>query len=215
MPPRASRGPAVLWPVLAGLIILAAGGGTAIWFFVFRHTPAQALRANIASVSPSATTSPATQPQSSSAPPPTQVSMQGVTIGISAVNNDPEATAVAATIATYFGGIDSQNYRQAWNTYTSSLQASIPYQPFADADRTSQDSQISVDSIQHDPNGNIQADVAFRSQQAGQYGPNPGETCTNWTLDYHLVPASAASGSVQLSYLIDKVTPVGEGHTAC
>jgi len=142
--------------------------------------------------------------------------MQGVTIGIGAVNNDPDATAVAATLATYFGGIDSQNYRQAWDTYTSTQQASVPYQSFANTDQTSQDSQISVSSIQHDSNGNLEADVSFQSQQAGQYGPTPGETCTNWTLDYHLVPAAnATSGPVQLSYLIDKVTPSGAGHTAC
>jgi len=215
-PARAPRRSALLWPVLAGLVILVAGG-TAAWFFMFRDTPAQSLQANAASAPPASTT-PVTPLESSAPPPPppTQVSVQGVTIGISAVSNDPDATTVAATLATYFGGIDSQNYRQAWDTYTSSLQASVPYQPFADADQTSRDSQISADSIQHGPNGNLEVDVSFRSQQAGQYGPNPGETCTNWTLDYHLVPAgSATSGPGGLSYLIDKVTPTGPGHTAC
>jgi zinc-ribbon domain len=216
-PPRAPRRPAVLWPVLAGLVILVAGGGTATWFLVFRHAPTQALQANSAPAPPPDTPL-TTESQSSPPPPPpppTQVRLQGVTIGISAVNNDPEATAVAATLATYFGGIDSQNYSQAWDTYTSSLQASVPYQSFANADQTSQDSQISVDSIQHDSKGKLEANVSFQSQQAGQYGPNPGETCTNWTLDYHLVPASAASGPAQISYLIDKVAPLGAGDTAC
>ena len=219
-PPRAPRRPSVLWPILAGIVILVLGGGAAAWLLMFRHTPAQSLQANVAPTRPPSTSPPTTPSQSSPTspppPPPTQVSMQGVTIGIGAVNNDPDATAVAATLATYFGGIDSQNYRQAWDTYTSTQQASVPYQSFANSDQTSQDSQISVSSIQHDSNGNLEADVSFQSQQAGQYGPTPGETCTNWTLDYHLVPAAnATSGPVQLSYLIDKVTPSGAGHTAC
>ena len=50
----------------------------------------------------------------------------------------------------------------------------------------------------------------------GQYGVNPGETCTNWTIDYHLVPAAGATaGSISLSYQINKVTTVGAGHSSC
>ena len=73
-----------------------------------------------------------------------------------------------------------------------------------------------MDSIQHDANGDISADVSFQSHQAGQYGVNPGETCTNWTIDYHLVPAAGATaGSVSLSYQINRVTTVGAGHSSC
>src|SRR5207247_4296565 len=107
---------------------------------------------------------------------------------LSAVNNDPDATNIADTLATYFGGIDVRNYRQAWGTYTAALQAAVPYQPFAKALKTSQDSQVVVHGIQHDANGNIEAAVSFQSRQAGQYGPDQGETCTNWSLDYHMVP---------------------------
>jgi len=50
-PARAPRRSALLWPVLAGLVILVAGG-TAAWFFMFRDTPAQSLQANAASAPP-------------------------------------------------------------------------------------------------------------------------------------------------------------------
>jgi hypothetical protein len=217
-PPRTPRRPALLWPLIVGLAVLVAGGGTAAWLFLFRHSSAQS-QASVASAPPPSTSFPTTQSQSpptSPPPPPTQVNLQGVTIGISAVNNDPEVTTVAATLATYFGGIDSRNYKQAWDTYTSKLQSAVPFQQFSNNLQTSQDSQVAVESIQHDANGNTEADVSFQSHQAGQYGPNQGETCTNWSLDYHLVPAvDATSGPVSLSYLIDKVTPIGAGHTSC
>jgi hypothetical protein len=139
------------------------------------------------------------------------LTLNGVTIGIGAVNKDPDATAVATTLAGYFGGIDAKQYTQAWNTFTSALQNAIQYQPWANGVSTSKDGQVVVQSIQHNADGTIDADVSFQSQQDGQYGPNPGETCTNWTLDYQLVPANGS-----LSYLINKVTGIGgSGHTAC
>lgn len=66
------------------------------------------------------------------------------------------------------------------------------------------------------PAGNLEADVSFHSHQAGQDGPDPGETCINWTLDYHLVPAAgAAAGPVPVSCRIDEVTGIGAGPTSC
>ena len=154
-------------------------------------------------VPPSATPA----PTSTAAPPPTQVNIQGVTIGISAVNTDPDAMDVAATLAAYFGGIDARNYKQAWDTYTSALQAAFPFQKFSSGERTSQDTQIVVHSIQHDSNGDLDAQVGFQSHQAGHYGINPGETCTNWSLDYYLVasPGAQPSAAASPSYLINRV----------
>lgn len=143
--------------------------------------------------------------------------MQGMTIGIASVNTDPAAAGVATTMAAYFGGIDARNYKQAWDTYTAAFQASNdPYRTWAGNLRTSQDSQVAVDRIQHGANGDISADVSFQSHQAGHYGVNQGETCTDWTLDYHLVPdAGATAGTVSLTYQINKVTEIGAGHSSC
>jgi hypothetical protein len=164
---------------------------------------------------PAAVASPA--PTSSAALRPTQVNLQGVTIGISAVNSDPAAMDVAATLAAYFGGIDARNYQQAWDTYTPALQAAVSFQTFSSALSTSQDTQIVVQSIQHDPDGDLDVQVGFQSHQAGQYGPSPGQTCTNWSLDYQLVASAGAqpSPAASPSYLINKVTDAGAGHTSC
>jgi len=140
------------------------------------------------------------------------VTVDGITIDTSAVSTDPDATAAATTLAGYFGGIDARRYTQAWDTFSPALQGAFPFQRWADGLSTSQDSQVVVQGIQHNADGSIDADVSFQSHQAGQYGPNPGETCTNWSLDYQLVPAADAGS---LSYLINKVTEIGSGHTSC
>jgi hypothetical protein len=71
---------------------------------------------------------------------------------------------------------------------------------------------VDLQSVRHDPNGDVDVTVTFRSHQAPQNGPDPGETCTNWSLDYRLTPASTSSS---LPYLIKKVKKVGPGHVAC
>ena len=205
--------------------VLLVGGGTVGAVALVRHSAAHHPKRVSAAPVSSASASPVAQapesvPPSSSAPPspsapsspPGQVTIGGVTIDISAVNTDPDATAVAATLAAYFGGIDSQDYQGAWDTFTSGEQAAIAYGPWAHAESTTQDSQVTVRSIQPDGGGNLEADVDFQSHQDGQFGPNPGETCTNWTMDYHL---AAAADSASTPYLIQKVTYIGPGHTAC
>lgn len=216
------RRPSFLLPVIVVAVLLLAGGGTGA-VFLLRHHPAPVSQVNqvssqaAAETTPGTATSTTTTSPSPASPspvaPPTQVTLQGMTIGISAVNTDPDATVVAATFAAYFGGIDSQNYTQAWDTYTSALQAAIPFQPWSSGLSTTQDGQVTLQSLQHNTNGDITARVTFQSHQAGQYGPNPGETCTDWSLDYQLVPSGSASSS--LSYLINEVKPVGSGNASC
>lgn len=222
--PGPRRRPASRWPLAVVVALLLAGGGAGAVFLLRHSQPSsQANLANQASsqtpaetptgVATSATTTSPSPTPPSPAPPPTQVTLEGMTIRISAVNTDPNATGVAATFAAYFGGIDSRNYMQAWDTYTPALQAAIPFQPWSNGLGTTHDGQVVVQSIQHNPNGDMTARVTFQSHQAGQYGPNPGETCTDWSLDYQLVPSGAASSS--LSYLINEVATVGAGHASC
>jgi Double zinc ribbon len=227
-PARRPRRAAVGWPLAVALAVLVAAGGTAAGLLLTRHPGHSRLSSSQSQASPQhrITSVPSTTPSTSgttTAPsppsPPMQISSQGVTIGIGAVNTDSDAIDVADTLAAYFGGIDTRNYTQAWDTFTPSVQAGVPLQSFSSEVSTSRDSQVVVRSLQHDPNGDIDAKVTFQSHQAGQYGPNPGETCTNWSLDYQLVPSSggqpSSSGSASLSYLINTVKTVGAGHASC
>jgi hypothetical protein len=69
-----------------------------------------------------------------------------------------------------------------------------------------------VTDVTSQSDGSVVANVSFTSNQAPSSGPNPGETCTHWTLSYRLVPAPAGNS---LSYLIDGASPIGPGHVAC
>jgi len=234
--PGRSR-PGYLVPLLVALAVLVAGGGSAGAVVLAGHLSAHhpkpkhspspvaassspaAPAPDSGSGSPADLGSPAAPPSSTAPPsPPGQVTIGGTTVDISAVSTNQDATAVATTLAAYFGGINHRSYQDAWDTFSSGEQASNgSYSSWAQGESTTRDSQVTVQSIQDDGGGNLEADVDFRSQQDGQYGPVPGETCTNWTLDYHLVATSGVtSGATPVPYLIDKVTPVsGSTSTAC
>jgi eukaryotic-like serine/threonine-protein kinase len=221
-PPRQRSRPGYLIPLIAALAVLVAGGSVGAVVLIRHFTGHPVVQNTPAAISPTTASPVSSGPDSGSASPstpptpPSQVTIGGMAIGISAVNTDPDATAVADTLAAYFGAIDNRNYRKAWDTYSAGEQAVVPYGAFANQLSTTQDTQVTVQSIQHDDGGNLEADISFQSQQAGQDGPSPGETCTDWTLDYHLVPTTAVtSGAVPISYRIDKVTYIGPGHTAC
>ena len=202
---------------IAAVLVVAAGGAAAALLLL--HSPRGTAVAAGNSTSPTSAAPPSPSPSAnptpspSPSPPPAspQVTVDGVPVNISAVNSDAAATAVAQTLGTYFGGIDAQNYTQAYNTFAPSLQASLAYQNWSSGLTTSKDTSVVVQSIQRHPNGDVNATVSFRSHQAPQYGPVTGDTCDNWLLEYRLVP----SGSPSPPYLIKKVTPVGAGYQAC
>jgi hypothetical protein len=202
------------WLIAVAAVLLVAVGGAAAALFLLHSSRGKSV-ATGGSTSPTSNVqpsqSPSENPPPSPSPAPSEVTVNGVAVDISAVSTNASATAVAQTLGTYFGGIDSQNYTQAYNTLTPSLQASIPYQNWSSGLATTKDTSVVVQTIQHDPNGDVNATVSFQSHQAPQYGPVAGDTCDNWILDYRLVP----SDSVSPPYLIQKVKPVGAGYQAC
>jgi hypothetical protein len=122
----------------------------------------------------------------------------------------PDATtqAVGEVLKTYFDGINSADYEQAWLMLSPSLRgASVS--SFADGTSTSFDSQVTLLSVTPGAGESVIAHVTFTSVQASDKGPD-GDTCDNWDLDYTLVP----SGN---SWLIDKVLghDGGPTHSRC
>ena len=218
LPPRPAHPGTFRLPLIVALAVLLLAGGTGTTLLIRHFLSHPTANGKTISPVPGTTLPPSpAPPPTQPASPPTQLDIQGITIGIGAVNTDSVASNVATTMGGYFASINARNYRQAWNLYTPALRAAIPFQPWAAALSTTQESQVAIQDIQHDPNGDIDATVSFQSHQGPQYGPNQGETCTNWSLDYHLSQSSGGSADPSLgpSYLIDKVTAVGAGHAAC
>jgi hypothetical protein len=198
--------------------VLLIAGGTVAGVLLVRQAHSHPIASTPASIPASdSTTGTSAPPSPAATAPPTQLDIQGLTVGIGAVNTDPNVTNVASVIGDYFAGIDARNYLQAWNLYTQAQQAAVPFQPWSSELSTTHDSQIAVQTIQQDPAAGLDATVLFQSHQAPQYGPNQGETCTNWSLVYQLVPSGGqpASPATTPSYLIGKVTNVGAGHSPC
>ena len=122
----------------------------------------------------------------------------------------PDATTqeVGQTLRTYFNGINSADYEQAWLMQSPRLRGHS-WSSFAKGTSTSYDDQVTVLSVTPGAGLSVTAHVTFTSVQASTKGPE-GDTCDNWNLDYTLV----SSGE---SWLIDKVLGHNGSrtHTSC
>lgn len=203
---RPQQGHRALVAAVVVVALLAAGGGAYYLLALSRHpVPVPRGRGPRRTASPTASSS--TTVVATTAAPSTTLPPGSVNVG--AVATDPEAPAVAAVLDRYFTAIDTRNWDAAFATFTSSLQSSLGSPAaLSAADTTSTDSRVRVLSVTRNADGSIDVGVDFRSHQAAGYGPVAGQTCTDWTLDYRLVPAGAGLA-------IDHVSPVGAGHNAC
>ena len=177
-------------------------GGTATWALSPNGVPP---------TTTTTTTLPSTTSSTSSTTTSTSVPSLQTPISTAPVASSPFADEVAQTFETYFGGINARNFRLAYGAYSAYIRARFSYASFAAGDATSRDSDIVIQSITAGADGSVVADVTFTSRQASQDGPD-GETCTNWAIAYHLVPAPVGD---TLSLLIESAPAIGPGHSAC
>jgi hypothetical protein len=146
-----------------------------------------------------ASTVPATTLPTSTVPPPTTTLPANlVTVNTSEVASNALSPDVAQTFATYFGGINDRKWAQAYGAYSPGYQQDVSLASFESVDGTSSDENIVVTSIDEGTGGTLSVGVDFTSHQAAANGPS-GETCTQWTLTYVLVPSP---GGDALDYLI-------------
>jgi hypothetical protein len=156
---------------------------------------------------PAATT---TTPAATTTTPAASFALAPVNVG--AVASNPLAGQMAVLFGTYFGGINTRHFSRAYAAYSPAYRAETSLQAFATGDATSRDTDVVINSITRNANGNAVVDVDFTSHQAPSDGPVPGQTCDNWALAYHLV--AAAPGSA-FSYLISSTSAIGPGYVAC
>lgn len=105
------------------------------------------------------------------------------------------ASSASATLNTYFDSISSGDYYTAYSQLDSNAQARQgSLARFRSGLLSSVDTNVVVNSVNNLGGGRIVANVSFHSHQDPDQGVNPGETDTNWNIDYTLVPGSGAGG---------------------
>jgi hypothetical protein len=202
------RGHAILVGAVVGAALLAAGGGAYYGLVLARH-PAPALPVHAPHTTAATTSAPGTPTSTVSTTSTPSTTLPPGSVDIGAISKDPEASVIAGVLDRYFRSIDDKNWNEAYATFSPSLQRSFGSPaPLASADATTTDSRIKVLSAAHNTDGSLDVGVDFRSHQAAAYGPVPGQTCTDWTLSYRLVPTGAGLA-------IDHVSSVGSGRGAC
>jgi hypothetical protein len=124
-------------------------------------------------------------------------------------NPDEVGSAVALTLAEYFVGINTGDYRSAFDQLSPRLQGTSDYLAFAEGVSTSYDFDFELRDADIRPDS-ASVWLEFVSLQDPDYGPE-GESCTLWSLDYELV--RAADGR----FLIDAVRghAGSAGHQPC
>jgi hypothetical protein len=98
------------------------------------------------------------------------------------------AARIAEALTSYFDGINSGNYAQAYAVFSPRLQERVPLAAFADGDSTSFDTDITVLGASRLDETTATVGLAFTSLQRADKGPgNSGDTCDRWTLEYTMV----------------------------
>jgi hypothetical protein len=119
-------------------------------------------------------------------------------------------------LSTYFGGINAQDYQQAWSAYTPGFQSSSSLSQWENGYQTTQESAVSLTSVTQNSDGSVTGVVDFTSNQSPSEGYQ-GQSCSQWSITYTLQPAASttviAPDGTDLSYLID--TQSTNSNSAC
>jgi hypothetical protein len=106
-----------------------------------------------------------------------------------------DSSSASATLNTYFDSISSGDYATAYAQLSPSEQAKKgSLSAWSSGLLTSVDTNVVVNSVNNLGGGTIVANVSFHSHQSPDNGVNPGETETNWNIDYTMVPGPGAGG---------------------
>jgi serine protease Do len=117
---------------------------------------------------------------------------------------------VAAAFSEYFGGINTGDYQAAWLRLSPDRRERTTLDEFSTAVRTSYDFGFVVNDASYaDHRASVW--LEFISIQDPSLGPQPGESCTRWSLDYILVEQPDGT------FLIDDASGHADssGHEPC
>ena len=210
------------WVIVAGVVAIVIIAGVVAFVLHSRSSQTNATASSSSqltstTVIPRTTIPRTTIPRTTTTSSTSTLPTGEVPVDTTAVAGNSDARLVAPTFETYFGGIDTKQYAQAYSAYSSRFQANTTESAMATAWTTTQDTDVAITSLSS-PNavGGLTATVTFQSTQAAQDGPD-GETCTLWSVNYGLVSepsgTTSAPNGTGLSYLIDS-GPANPGYPA-
>ncbi len=134
-----------------------------------------------------------------------------LSVDYSGVVDNPDSADMARSLSVYFDGVDNKDFSQAYAAYTPEWQARVPFSQWAEGVSTTDHSNISLVSISYAADATPTVEVLFRSTQAADKGPRPGETCTDWSIAYTL----ERRGSGAAPFLIAGGKKSGFGSQPC
>lgn len=184
-PPRSTS---KIVALVAGVLILAAGGGLAAWTFLGHHSVRSAGPLHGGALShPGKSAAPSQSPQASTpspAPSPSQTSPSSpgaVTIA-PGVSQQPGAAQVASFVQTYFTAINNHNYGQYIALLQPRLRPTVAQ--FNSGYRGTSDSNATLTALSTTANG-VAATVTFTSHQPANNSATH-TACTDWNITMYL-----------------------------
>lgn len=112
---------------------------------------------------------------------------------------DVDLPPVLDTLTTYYDGVNSRNYRQAWDVNAASVGADEDaFQRFRAGLLTSYVLDPEIMKIERVGERVVDVDVAFRSRQEAEFGRN-GQTCTDWLQRYRIAQHSDGLWRIETS----------------
>jgi hypothetical protein len=193
---RSSGGRKAAFIVVVVLVMLAAGGGA--YALVSRSSktsaqpPASPTAAPSASRSAGSSASASASPAgggSSSAAASASAPPALVTVGAGVPTTGAEP-AVQTTLSRNFQGINTHNYAEYQAAHDPQEQAAESQSSFDSGYGSTQDSGMTLVSLEGTADGGESAIVTFTSRQAAGTGID-GSACNNWRITYFLVPHGA------------------------
>lgn len=191
-PVQPGRKRKTLIAVLMGVVVLAAGGGVAVWA-THRHParpsslPAQAKHRRTSQTangsSPSLTPSPT--PSIISTPAPSPISNGSIVAVAPDVVQDLHTSRVEAFLNKYFTAINNHNYRQYSALLDRALQQGQSAHGFYAGYNSTTDSKAMLTAISNIGPGSVGAAVTFTSHQLPADSPSD-TACTDWNITLYL-----------------------------
>jgi hypothetical protein len=194
---RSSGGRKAFFTLVVVLVMLAAGGGA--YALVSRSskqntTQPPASPTAGSSAGPTAQSSASTSTSPSGGGSPSAAASASAPSGLVSVaagvaSNGPEP-AVQTTLSRYFQGINAHNYTEYQSAHNPQEQATEPKSAFDSGYGSTEDSGMTLVSLQSTADGGESATVTFTSRQAAGASID-GSACNNWRVTYFLVPHGA------------------------